>query len=589
MKNRLSRGNNGFIGNNNSLKSISDGIVNLNKKNNTIAENYYVSDSNMISYAPPSEWRQLPSFAGVTQGFAGVFAIYDNDTNFVTLQMNTSTGNYIVDWGDGTTGSFADNAIAYKNYSKSVYAGLTSSVYKNYKTLVIQAYPVSGTILEMTLTNGHNQSGFQSSYQYPWLNIQAVGSSCTNFNFSNNFLIEQINFIGLNNITSNVTRFSGMRSLKKVINWDTSKCTSFHQMFRTCVSLIECPPINTSSVSVGSNNFTYMFENCTSLRYVPLFDTSKATSFENMFAACTSLSTIPPFNTSNVTNLSGTFFFCFSIEELPWLDTSKVTNFSSGIRGCVKLKKFPNWNFSNGTNISYPFGSLNNVIEVTNLDTSSGTDLFELFARDYVLQKVNTLNISKATRFDSAFYECGSLQSIPNLIRDGNTVCSMSYMSWNNGQVSTVPNFNTNRISTWLEAFVNNYSITSVGFTFNYPIGQTWATASVFNSTFSNCRSLRTIGLSDVSGISGSTYTNAYSGMFNTCLSLSEVGLSGISENFSIQNCSLGATALNDLYTRLAVVGASGAGAKTITVSGNWGAASDNPAIAIAKGWSVSG
>jgi surface protein len=332
-----------------------------------------------------------------------------------------------------------------------------------------------------------------------------------------------------------------------------------------------------------------MFESCTSLRYVPLFDTSKATSFENMFAYCYSLATIPPFNTSNVTNLIAAFFFCWSIEELPWLDTSKVTNFGSGIRGCVKLKKLPNWDFSKSTNFSYSFGSLSNVIEVTNLDTSSSTDLFELFARCNTLQKVNTLNISKSTRFDSAFYECTSLQSIPNLIRDGNTVCSMTYMSWNNGQLSNVPNFNTNRISTWQEAFLNNFSITSVGFTFSYPIGQTWATAGVFNNTFSNCRSLRTIGLSDVSGISGSTYTNAYSGMFNTCLSLSEVGLSGISENFSIQNCSLGPTALNDLYTRLAVVGASGAGAKTITVSGNWGAASDNPAIAIAKGWSVSG
>jgi hypothetical protein len=46
---------------------------------------------------------------------------------------------------------------------------------------------------------------------------------------------------------------------------------------------------------------------------------------------------------------------------------------------------------------------------------------------------------------------------------------------------------------------------------------------------------------------------------------------------------------LNNLYQSLAVVGASGSGTKTITVTSNWGAANDNPAIAIAKGWTVTG
>jgi hypothetical protein len=37
------------------------------------------------------------------------------------------------------------------------------------------------------------------------------------------------------------------------------------------------------------------------------------------------------------------------------------------------------------------------------------------------------------------------------------------------------------------------------------------------------------------------------------------------------------------LYTSLQTV------ARTITVTGNWGTASDNPAIATAKGWTVTG
>lgn len=582
MKNRLSRGNNGFIGNDNSLKSVSEGIVNLNKKNNTIAENYYLSEP---SYQRPTEWAQLPSFSGVTQGFAGVFAVFDSDTNFVTLQMNTSTGNYIVDWGDGTTGSFADNAIAYKNYSKSVYAGLTSSVFRGYKTLVIQAYPVSGTMLEVSLTNAHNQSGLQSAYIFPWLDIQAVGSSCTTVTIAGLFLLEQANFIGSNNITNAGGQFFHCKALQKVINWDTSKCTAFNSMFRWCDSLIECPQLNTS---LGTN-FTYMFENAYSLRYVPWFDTSKATSFEGMFTNCFSLSLLPPFNTSNVTSFFNTFYHCSSLEEIPWLDCKKVTTIPGGFRVLMKIKKLPNLDFSSVTNFSAAFANAPNLIEVTNVDTSNGIFVNDIFARCYALKKVNTLNLSKATSFASAFYDCYSLEEFPLIIRDGNTVCNMSYIAFSCAKLKTVPNFNTKLISTWAGAFQGDFTLPTVGFTFNYPVGQTWATSTALNDVFNGCRILKTIGISDVSGLSGSTYTTVYNGMFNACPSLIEVGLSGISENFSIQNCSLGPTALNDLYGRLAIVGASGAGAKTITVSGNWGAASDNPAIAIAKGWSVSG
>lgn len=47
----------------------------------------------------------------------------------------------------------------------------------------------------------------------------------------------------------------------------------------------------------------------------------------------------------------------------------------------------------------------------------------------------------------------------------------------------------------------------------------------------------------------------------------------------------MSATALNAYYTALPVVAA----AQTCTVIGNHGVATDNPAIATAKGWTVTG
>ena len=49
-------------------------------------------------------------------------------------------------------------------------------------------------------------------------------------------------------------------------------------------------------------------------------------------------------------------------------------------------------------------------------------------------------------------------------------------------------------------------------------------------------------------------------------------------------NGTLSATALNEIYTNLATVTT-----QTITVSGNYGTASDNPSIATAKNWTVTG
>jgi hypothetical protein len=53
---------------------------------------------------------------------------------------------------------------------------------------------------------------------------------------------------------------------------------------------------------------------------------------------------------------------------------------------------------------------------------------------------------------------------------------------------------------------------------------------------------------------------------------------------FSVASCNLSSSALNEIYTNLPTVSG-----QTITVSGNYGTAGDDPTIATAKGWTVSG
>jgi hypothetical protein len=70
--------------------------------------------------------------------------------------------------------------------------------------------------------------------------------------------------------------------------------------------------------------------------------------------------------------------------------------------------------------------------------------------------------------------------------------------------------------------------------------------------------------------------------MFYNTFSLQRGALVGTSQNISYSNGQLSGAALDEIYTNLATVTS-----KTITVTGNYGTASDTPSIATAKGWTV--
>jgi hypothetical protein len=72
--------------------------------------------------------------------------------------------------------------------------------------------------------------------------------------------------------------------------------------------------------------------------------------------------------------------------------------------------------------------------------------------------------------------------------------------------------------------------------------------------------------------------------MFQNCSSLSRIQAKDFRFTFSVASCKLSATALNEIYTNLPTVTG-----QTITVTGNYGTAGDDPAIATAKGWTVTG
>jgi len=98
---------------------------------------------------------------------------------------------------------------------------------------------------------------------------------------------------------------------------------------------------------------------------------------------------------------------------------------------------------------------------------------------------------------------------------------------------------------------------------------------------FLNCFSLTAIPALNTSAV---TSSSGFSNIFLVCSSLARIEAKDFKYTFSVDSCKLSSTALDEIYTNLPTVTG-----QTITVSGNYGIAGDNPTIATAKGWTVLG
>jgi hypothetical protein len=164
------------------------------------------------------------------------------------------------------------------------------------------------------------------------------------------------------------------------------------------------------------------------------------------------------------------------------------------------------------------------------------------------LQIIPLLNTSAGNNFSSMFNGCGALQSIPLL--------------------------NTSLGTNFSFMFSYCYSLMSI------PLLNT-ALGTNFSYMFYSCFSLQSIPALVMSGALSST---DYGNLFTSCGQLAKMSAIGIKWTLTVASLKLSGTALNEIYTNLATVTG-----RTITVTSNWGVSTDDPSIATAKGWTVTG
>ena len=202
-------------------------------------------------------------------------------------------------------------------------------------------------------------------------------------------------------------------------------------------------------------------------------------------------------------------------------------------------------------------------------NTISASNMFNVCAS---LKSIPLFDTSSVTNMANMFTGCTSLQSVP--LFDTSSAQNMTNMFSGCGTLQRVPLFNTSSVTTMNNMFNGCSMLQSVP-SFN--------TSAVINmgGMFNGCRSLQSIPNFDCSSATASSSFAA------NCNGLKRCQATGIKSSISFGNCSLSATSLNEIYTNLADLTA--LPTQTITVAVNYGNATDNPAIATEKNWSVVG
>lgn len=417
-------------------------------------------------------------------------------------------------------------------------------------------------------------------------------------------------------VTNAASMYSGCSFLRYIPPLDFSVCTTLASFANACTALEYCSDLRTSSLLTNTST---MFASCISLKRAPVMDTSGVTDFSSMFSACYMIEEIPSYVTDAGTNFSSMFVNASSLKKIPRLNTANGTSLVSMFSGCSSLREIPDSirldsatstlsmflncrmlervHFFNApvlTNTSTMFSGCNSLVSVEGFATTSAlTNLTSMFVSCSSLKRVPLFNTSGATTMATMFNACTSLEEVP--LFNTASVTNFSGMFVACSSLRNVPFFNTAAATTMANMFencvflervplFNTASVTSMSAMFNGCVllqeVPPFNTANVTNisSMFSTCSTLKEIPALNFSAVTAANLGNA----FLSCFSLQRMRATGIRFTFAIQNASLSAAALNEIYTNLPTVTG-----QIISVTGNYGIDGDNPAIATAKGWSV--
>ena len=220
------------------------------------------------------------------------------------------------------------------------------------------------------------------------------------------------------------------------VDWDASQ-TDLNSKFYNDKQLVYMPLVDTSNATSMRRMFMY-----STLEYIPLLDTRNVIDMREMFYGST-LASIPAFNTSVCLDMTYTFVDS-NITSIPLIDTRNVRTFK-GTFERTKITTIPSLNTSAATDMSEMFWDCTNLTSIPSLDTRNATNMNYMFVNCTSLTDIPRLNTSACTSMYQMFNACTGLTGFTELSNyDFTNVQNCSNMfSDTNLQITTFPVVNT--------------------------------------------------------------------------------------------------------------------------------------------------
>lgn len=312
-----------------------------------------------------------PALRGPEVKIDGSITLKFKATKFldIPLTVGSLTGSATIDWGDSSTSTLTTgSSVVSKTYSNSAdrTVTITGDVIGFGSTVTNNGYRYvesdGAVFASPPATFKENLTEFTIDKMPTLKDLSYAFHECTNLTTANisTSLIDYVTdltsmFHDCRSLTSvtfpstfNTKRVKTMANMFRgcvnltscdISNLDTTRCTSYENMFYDCTKLTDITfGTNWSFKRVAS--LDYMFFNCRSLTSVTFADidnhtTSSVTNYLNMFYNCSSLSTLSFSATKflnsgvrNARNMDGMFFGCSSLSscDISHMATNYVTS-----------------------------------------------------------------------------------------------------------------------------------------------------------------------------------------------------------------------------------------------------------------------
>lgn len=189
-------------------------------------------------------------------------------------------------------------------------------------------------------------SSCSSLTSVPLIDLSHVTSTYSMF--SGCTALTSIPLLDISSSTNARNMFSGCTSLTTLPLLDTSKVFDFFDFCYNCTSLTSIPNLDFSSasnaISIPGTSNTYdgldqAFYGCTSLSSIPSSITlgPDLKRLQSTFGK-TAIEYLPTMNTSNIASIQGICSNCTSLKAIPLLDTSSCTRTAYAFDGCVNVE-----------------------------------------------------------------------------------------------------------------------------------------------------------------------------------------------------------------------------------------------------------